>query len=75
MGIARTKVSGGGTTTSLANLPSDWRQRMREELRLSLKDTGDEIPSYNKGAEAGVEVIVKNGIVYSRGGWRLGKLD
>ena len=45
MGIASSKVSGGGTTSSLADLPSDWRRQMDDELRDTLKalDTVDEV--------------------------------
>jgi len=31
------KVSGGGTTTSVADLPNDWRRQMDEEMRAALK--------------------------------------
>ena len=32
-----TEVSGGGTTTSIADLPADWRRTMNDELREALK--------------------------------------
>ena len=32
-----TEVSGGGTTTSIADLPADWRRTMNDELRDALK--------------------------------------
>ena len=38
MESAHTKVSGGGSTTSLADLPADWRQQMDDELREVLKN-------------------------------------
>jgi len=33
MGRTETEVSGGSTTTSIADLPADWRQQMDDELR------------------------------------------
>ena len=35
---SHTEVSGGGCTTSLADLPADWRQQMDDELRNALKE-------------------------------------
>ena len=39
------KVSGGGTTTSIAKLPADWRRTMNDEMREALKslDAGNNI--------------------------------
>ena len=31
------EVSGGGSTTSIADLPSDWRRQMNDEMREALK--------------------------------------
>ena len=33
-----THVSGGGCTTSVADLPADWRRQMDDELRNKLKE-------------------------------------
>ena len=35
---SHTEVSGGSTTTSIADLPSDWSRQMDDELRNALKD-------------------------------------
>ena len=45
MESTHTEVSGGGTATSIADLPSDWSRQMDEELRNTLKelDTAYEI--------------------------------
>ena len=34
---SHSKVSGGGSTTSVADLPSDWRRTMNDEMRDALK--------------------------------------
>jgi len=43
MGKSCTQVSGGGSTTSIADLPADWRQQMDDETRalLELDNTGE----------------------------------
>ena len=33
-----TQVSGGGTISNIADLPSDWRRQVDDELRNALKD-------------------------------------
>ena len=38
MGGTRAKVSGGGTISNIADLPSDWRRQMGDELRDALKE-------------------------------------
>ena len=76
MGSRDTKVSGGGSATSVADLPSDWQQRMGEELRLALKEEiAEEELDPEKTKIVKLELLVKNGIVYNKGGWRIGKLD
>jgi len=37
MESTHTEVSGGGTAGSVADLPSDWRRQMDEEMREALK--------------------------------------
>jgi len=42
MESTHTEVSGGGSTGSVADLPSDWRRQMDEEMRDALKMLGQE---------------------------------
>jgi len=49
---------------------------MGEELRLALKEADKETPNGEQDTKiVRLELLVKNGIVYDRGGWRIGKLD
>jgi len=38
MADSQAKVSGGGTTTSIVDMPADWRRQMDDELRNALKE-------------------------------------
>ena len=38
MESTHTEVSGGGSTRSVADLPSDWRRQMDEEMREALRE-------------------------------------
>ena len=76
MGSAHTEVSGGSTVTSIADLPGDWGVRLSEELLFALKEADKKEPDNKRGAKTvKLELIVKNGIIYDRGGWRIGKVD